>query len=695
MKHEREKTSGNTVDCDRLGIINRLFDTQDRRNATLLSRSNHPISAGPSRSYRHRIISHFSSFFVLFVSFVVLVLGTSLPADEPVQISPSLKVVPGPVNGVVISSGGHRLAVYGDPRREPVEVDQVLFTHHRRDVTWAGRAQVEAGAKAIVPEQERMYFEAPEEQWRKFIAIRLKDTAQQSTKMITRPLPVARGVREGETIDWQGLNFEVLATPGFTRDAVTYVTKIDDQKVAFTGDLIYGDGQIFDLYSFQDAIPEAKIGGYHGYVARFALLIDSLEKVAIANPDIVVPTRGPVITEPQQAIAKLIRRVRAFYRNYLSTNALYWYFKEERMQACAERILGPGADFQLMPYSHYEETPPWIHSHTTTRLIISETGAAFMLDCGTGSVIKHVKGLMQQGLIKKIEGLFITHYHGDHVHYVQEAAEEFGCPVYATTEYEDILENPGAYHMAAMTPNPVGEVIGKPDGTVMKWREYELTFRFYPGQAYYHGALLVKNPEGKRVFLVGDAFTPSGMDDYCLLNRNLLHEDTGYLRCFRILKELAEEGDYYLINQHVPYFFQYTTSQLDYLESTYRERIEMIRELVPWDDPNYGVDEQWAWFYPYGQETKAGKKVNLEFRLWNHSPKDRLFTIRPHLPAGLTLLDHALSVEIPAGGRKTIPISVYLSKDTAAGDHIVTADVFSEGIALREWSEAIVTVKGE
>ena len=53
------------------------------------------------------------------------------------------------MNGVLITRNGKTLAVYGDPRQNSVHAEKVLFTHHRRDVAWAGRAMVEQGAEAI------------------------------------------------------------------------------------------------------------------------------------------------------------------------------------------------------------------------------------------------------------------------------------------------------------------------------------------------------------------------------------------------------------------------------------------------------------------------------------------------------------------------------------------------------------------
>ena len=197
---------------------------------------------------------------------------------------------------------------------------------------------------------------------------------QQATKILLEPVKVERWVKGGDVVEVEGIRFEVLDTPGFTRGSVSYLATIDGKRVAFTGDLIYGDGKIFDLYSFQDAIPEARVGGYHGYAARLGDLVSSLRKIKEAKPDVIYPARGPVIKNPQKAIDKLINRVQALYRNYLSTNALNWYFKEERMRICGERVLGKGAKIELMPYCLHVDTPEWILQFSTSRIISGYVG---------------------------------------------------------------------------------------------------------------------------------------------------------------------------------------------------------------------------------------------------------------------------------------------------------------------------------
>jgi glyoxylase-like metal-dependent hydrolase (beta-lactamase superfamily II) len=614
----------------------------------------------------------------------VLVFGLATPGFAA-RLTKSCKVFLGPVNAALITHNGKQLSVYqgGNP------MEMLLLTHHRRDVTTPTLGSLSTKLSIIAPAAEKDLFSKTGEYWEGHWKKRFHYYTQQSTKILVEPIEVDRWVNDGDEIAWQGLKIKVIATPGFTRGAVTYVTKVDGQRLAFTGDLIYGDGKVFDLYSFQDAIPEAKVGGYHGYGGRLADLVASLRKVKAAKPDVLVPARGPIIRNPAASIDKLIARVQALYKNYLSTNALHWYFKEDRMRICGERVLGKGTKIDLMPYCLHVEKPDWIIQFSTSRIIVADNGHGFLLDCGGQRQLDFVKNVVKKGLVKKIDGIFVTHTHDDHSQMVKAASEFFKCPVYSTVEYEDVLEHPGRYLMPGLTEHAVKDVKGMKDGATMKWHEYEFTFRFYPGQMFYHGGLLVKRPGEKPVFFIGDSFAPSGIDDYCLLNRNLVHPDAGYPRCFKILREM--KTDYWLINQHIPFVFKFSDGELNFLEKQYAARTAILRELFPWDDPNYGIDERWSTFYPYGSTAKAGAVRELEVRVSNHSPVKRTFKIMPRGWNGLKVLSKPQSITLASRADGAVKVRVRVPKKS--GTYVVTADVDSKDMHFRNWLEALVRVE--
>jgi len=230
-----------------------------------------------------------------------------------------LTLVPGAVNGAFIDSDEGKLVVYGDPQGTLEVADAVLLTHHRRDVVWAARALVKGGASTVVPAGEVAHFTGVDEYWVGFQKDRFHDYGQQTSRILASPLAVARTVKGGDTFVWEDLTFQVLDTPGYTRDAVSYVVEVGGETVAFTGDLIYGDGQLLDIYSLQDSIPQIRGAGYHGYGARLGQVLSSLERVAAAKPDLLVPARGPVIRDPAEAMERLAARIRAPHANYLTT----------------------------------------------------------------------------------------------------------------------------------------------------------------------------------------------------------------------------------------------------------------------------------------------------------------------------------------------------------------------------------------
>ena len=618
--------------------------------------------------------------------FLRLSLGTAAAvshARAAEQVTSTVSLVPGPVNGVLIRHQGETLAIYGDPREEPAHVSSVFFTHHRRDVVWAGRELVRNGARAVAPEAEKDLFTGVTGFWDQYRTKRFHDYANQSSRILAEPLPVDRTVRGGDSIE----GIQVIDTPGYTRGAVSYLIESAGKRIACTGDLIYGDGRILDLFSLQDAIPAVKEDGYHGWAARAGDVVSSLRKIAAWKPDILIPARGPVIRNPAQAIDRLNERLRAAFASHFAIDALRWYRGDENIRAMAARVMGE-QKLNWMPNAvQVEKTlPEWIIRITNSRLLVSRTGAGFLIDCGNRRVIEEIRRLRANGTIKQLDGIYITHYHDDHTDMAQAGADEFHCPVYFCRAQRDILEHPEAYRMPCLTSNPIHSAHPMDEGARQRWNEFDFTYSYFPGQTIYHGGLLVRHTSGKSIFFAGDSFTPTGMDDYCLLNRNFLAPEKGFLDCLRQIQNLT--GDYLLINQHVQPAFRFSAAQLEFMISTFSKRREMLADLFPWNDANFGIDEQWARFYPYTAGVRAGGRVDLQVILRNHASEPQQFRVRIRVPAGWRGPAGPLQISIPARTERSIPASVIAG---GPGPGIVTADVAFGKFELREWTEAMIT----
>jgi glyoxylase-like metal-dependent hydrolase (beta-lactamase superfamily II) len=596
------------------------------------------------------------------------------------KITPTVSFIPGPINGVLITRSNHSAAIYGDSRDHAPAVEKVLFTHHRRDVAWAGRAAVDAGAEPIYPASEEPLFTTTPQFWAKYT--QFHDYAEQSTKILALPIRAGHAVRNGDHIDFNGLNIEVRDTPGYTRGAVSYLFTADGKRIACTGDLIYGDGQLLDLFSLQDAIAETKEDGYHGYAARAGQLIASLRQIADWKPDIILPARGPAIRDPQQAIAKLIARLQDVFASYFAVSALRFYRGDDKLHQQAQRILGD-RPVDWMPSAQTSDPPAWLRVFGNTRVIVSDSGSAFVIDCGNRRLLDSVKQLG-----RPVEGIWVTHYHDDHTNFVQTAAEELNAPVFASAEMEDVLLHPAAYKMPCLTANPIRKVTVARDGETRRWHEFEFTYSYFPGQTLVHDGLLVKKDGAESVLLVGDSFTPSGLDDYCLLNRNFSEPEPGYEKCLRYVKQVKPD---WLVNQHVDPAFHFNDTQLDTMLANLKTRRTQLAALFPWDDPNQGVDEQWARIYPYRSAAKSGDRVDLKVIVLNHSPSAREYFVTPHLPDGWRAPTGPFKIKIAP--RQTGEVSIPITVGSAAGVAVITADIKFDKWELREWMEALVDVK--
>jgi hypothetical protein len=137
--------------------------------------------------------------------------------------------------------------------------------------------------------------------------------------------------------------------------------------------------------------------------------------------------------------------------------------------------------------------------------------------------------------------------------------------------------------------------------------------------------------------------------------------------------------------------FRFSDKELTYLESQYAKRTKILRNLFPWDDPNYGIDERWATFYPYGNVMKPGETREVEVRLTNHSPIRRTFKITPHDHRGTKVLSEPVSTTLNSRAEGAVKVRIQAPRQL--GVYVITADIDSKGMQFRDWVETIIEVK--
>lgn len=97
------------------------------------------------------------------------------------------------------------------------------------------------------------------------------------------------------------------------------------------------------------------------------------------------------------------------------------------------------------------------------------------------------------------------------------------------------------------------------------------------------------------------------------------------------------------------------------------ERNTILKDMFPWDNPNYGVDEQWIKVYPYGQKATPGQTLDCSVKIFNHSNVPKTYILEPNVPDGFNVAPHltSLVIEPRTEGERTFKIKV--SKQASQG----------------------------
>lgn len=600
------------------------------------------------------------------------------------QLSQHLYIHHGHVNTGILRDGHRALLI--DPSGTSLQstlteigvsqIDQIIFTHHHRDNTY-GFPYTE-NVRIGVPKAEEQWFTDVESFWSDSKYRWHLYNCHPHNLMLSESIPVTDTYTEGSQIKWGTASITVLETPGHTDSSVTYLVDVDSKLIAFTGDLIYDEGKIWELYSLQKG---QQTTDYHGFLGARDELRESLEKVRHAFPSILVPTHGVVMQNPNDAINKLLDQLDYCYDKYVSISALRHYFPQLFSEYDGR------ADH--MKIREGKSPPEFLRHIGTTWIIISENREAFVMDCGSPNVIKQIQQMQEDNEISEVTQFWVTHYHDDHVNAIPEFQETFHCETITDAVVAEVITNPLAYRLPCISPSITKVDRATSDGESWTWNEFKMTAYHFPGQTYYHGGLLVEG-RGVRMFFSGDSFTMAGIDDYCSGNRNLLGENVGYYKCLKLIQELKPT---HIFNCHVDPAFDFTEEEITFMLDTLTERERCYTDLFPWDHANYGMDEHWVRCHPYEQVARRGDTEMVSVVITNHSNQQRTAAARPILPQSWHLNYDLVETTIPPKSDGNIQFSIEIPKSCdKIGRIVIPFEITYNDIPLGQFREAIFVI---
>jgi glyoxylase-like metal-dependent hydrolase (beta-lactamase superfamily II) len=541
-------------------------------------------------------------------------------------------------------------------------VTDVLVTHHHRDQVQGLARAAEAGIRIWVPPAEVDLVAGVDERWSRRQIVNDYDLREDRFSLL-EAVPVSGTAAEYRARAYGAAEVFTLPTPGHTLGSVTYLVEVDGMRVAFTGDLVHGDGRVWSLPSTQWT--------YSG-VEGWAATIVSCHTLAAREPNVLLPSHGDAIDDPSAALDRLAGRMQELIDLRLPGG---WNV--------AERVRKP---FDPV-------TPHLLRNRTmfaNNYALVSETGAALLIDFGydvtcTASsteraarrtLLWSLDGLRRDHGVDRIEAVVVTHYHDDHVAGLNLLREIEGVEVWAPANVAPIMEEPRRYDLPCLwfDPIPVDRALAL--GETVRWHEYELTAHALPGHTRYAAALELE-VDGKRVLATGDQQTND--DGRAILNyqyRNRFDADD-FVRSAELYRRLRPD---LIVSGHwLP--VAVTGDYLDRLLADGRRTAQLHDELMA--HGGFGTAGFGARIEPYSCTVARGESVDLEVDVAAAPARVRLV-----VPRGWSVEPEAVELDAPGTARFHVGVD-----GTPAARVRVAADLTVGGRPFGQQAEALIDVR--
>lgn len=394
------------------------------------------------------------------------------------------------------------------------QIDVVLVTHHHLDTCANAPALIKERVPVRAPKASAAWLKPDEVRkfWQESIPLRNSRTAYFVVPEGFEGVDCS--LYDGQKIDWRGWSIQVLATPGHSRDHVSFLAKRGNGSVCFCGDALASPGKLWAPFTTDwDHWTDAGLGP----------TVRSLRKLAALQPRMLFPAHGePIRRDPAAGLEQTAAAVEevAFLKSFER-------FSKQRLgQAPAYPFLVPreqvasGGD---KPWARVSEHL-WITGNTYV-LVSNEDKAFAVLDPWGKRSVDQIAKLKREQKLGKLELVMFSHAHYDHYDGV------YDLPGYADKSFAvwslDLVADPLAAPLELRAPfldaRPVRFDRRLKDGDSATWREYRFRFHHLPGQSLFTMGMEAVI-DGKKCYFTADNFFHqdqfSGTGGWMGLNRS-------------------------------------------------------------------------------------------------------------------------------------------------------------------------------
>ena len=335
------------------------------------------------------------------------------------------------------------------------------------------------------------------------------------------------GVQSGVLTGWRA-----VATPGHGKSARTLLVELDGRTVAFCGDLVCGEGQLWNWF---DADWDYGLqNGQRTLLASACALGDEAFEWLL-------PAHGPMPTDGHRALRLLAERLEAVLH-------------DEPMNIDPAQLAFPDSAAR-----GFRKLSACLHHYKigNCTVLLSRTGNALLVDDGLcfwkplpervehhRAVMAHLKEALG---IARFEVVIPTHFHGDHTENIPALVADEGAQVVALDVVADPMEHPERFNLACSLPwYGTGEGCVSvhrrlANGSVFQWHEHKLRLFHLGGQTFHHLGIALE-VDGQRVVFAGDALADNGpLCEPVMCYNDAEPSERGWLYAFERL--IAEQPD--------------------------------------------------------------------------------------------------------------------------------------------------------
>ena len=591
-------------------------------------------------------------------------------------------------NVYVLSSGREAVLVDfggGDVLDHLVEigverVTDVLITHHHRDQGQGLARAAQKGIRVWVPDAEQDLFHSVDAHWQAREVYQNYNVRQDRFSLL-ESVPVDGTLQDYETRAFGIQSFTVLPTPGHTTGSISLLVQMNGRQILFCGDLIAAPGKVISMSATQWTY-----NGAEGVAASLASLLDLQER----QIDLLLPSHGQPICDPQFAIALLVERLWELLKRRKQNRRLF-QLRQRPYQPVLP--IGKGTNGQGTPHLLMHHA-----SLANAYVLLSESGKALFIDFGYDFItgipagsdrasrrpwLYTLPALKAQFGVQKIDVVLPTHYHDDHVAGCNLLRRVEGTKVWVAENFVDVLENPARYDLPCLWYDPIPVDRCLPLGQPIAWEEYTLRLHPLPGHAR-HAVGIEFEVDGQRVLATGDQYQgkKSLLWNYVYQNRYAVGDYTASAKVFaRICPDLILPGHAKPL-QVTPGYLEKIVADAETLDRLHRELLL--------ETPDLGAEGFIARIVPYQVTARAGETMQIEVEVRNPFPQAEESIIRLVVPQGWEATPNIQILQISSvcqlSFKVTPPPSLAVRRARIAVDLTIAGQRFGQQ------AEALVTV---